>query len=317
MSRRLPSLNALRAFEAAARHVSVSLAAAEMNVTHAAVSRHIRDLEAWLGTKLFHRTGRGVELTSEGERLGRELTPAFDTLEQAIEAFAAPGRRDRLVISAEIPLAALWLAPRLGRFTAKHPAIDLVVDPSNRLVDFAKGEADLGIRYGGGRWRGVEAIKLLESEVTPVCSPALIERTRIRSPADLPGALLLQEEPKQHWLDWLKAAGVAENVAPAGPVLKGHLAIAAAEAGQGFALADVIQAGDALRAGRLVRPFTISVKHQAYYLVRGESQRESKAASAFRGWITSEIELTKADLAVTAIDHRTTRSASARKRRDR
>ncbi len=289
MARRLPSLNALRAFETAARHVSFSLAAAELNVSHAAVSRHIRELEAWLGAKLFHRTGRGVELTEAGEGFARDLTPAFDLLAQATERIAAPRGRHHLVISAEVPFAALWLVPRLGGFTSKHPGIDLVLDPTNRLVDFSKNEADLGIRYGEGQWRDVTAIKLVESCFSPVCSPALLKQLPIRAPRDLANATLLQEDTKQHWRDWLEAANVADAVLPAGPTLKGHLAIAAAEAGQGFALADDIQAGDALLAKRLVRPFGIVVRHHAYYLVRSAAAKESKAASAFRTWLTVEI----------------------------
>jgi LysR family glycine cleavage system transcriptional activator len=129
-----------------------------------------------------------------------------------------------------------------------------------------------------------------------VCSPALLKKTQVRKPADLARVTLLQEDPKQHWRDWLEAAGVAEDVVPAGPVLKGHLAIAAAEAGQGFAIADVIQAGDALLAKRLVSPFGIVVRHHAYYVVRGAATRESKTATAFRTWLAAEIAATRAAL---------------------
>ncbi len=290
MARRLPSLNALRAFESAARHVSLSLAAAELNVSHAAVSRHIRELEAWLGKKLFHRTGRGVELTDDGEAYASDLTPAFDLLVEATGRFAAPRSRSQLVISSEVPFAALWLVPRLGGFTSKYPEIDLVLDPTNRLVDFTKNEADLGIRYGLGEWRDVEALKLIDSEITPVCSPSLLKKSQIRSPGDLAKTILLQEDTKQHWLDWLSAAGIAGKISPSGPTLKGHLAIAAAEAGQGFALADQVTAADALVAKRLVRPFDISIRHQAYYLVWGRGTKKNKAAEAFRQWLTQELE---------------------------
>jgi LysR family transcriptional regulator, glycine cleavage system transcriptional activator len=289
LARRLPSLNALRAFETAARHVSFSLAAAELNVSHAAISRHIRELEAWFGIKFFHRTGRGVELTDAGETFARDLTPAFDALVQATERFATPRNRRQLVISCEVPFAALWLVPRLGRFTSENPDIDLVLDPTNRLVDFSKNEADLGIRYGQGTWRDVVAAKLCESNVSPVCSPALLKRSAITSPRDLAAATLLQEDTKKHWCDWLAAAGAGADITPSGPTLKGHLAIAAAEAGQGFALADDIQAGDAIRAKRLVRPFGVTIRHQAYYLVRGAQTKESKASAAFRQWLIAEI----------------------------
>jgi LysR family transcriptional regulator, glycine cleavage system transcriptional activator len=297
MARRLPSLNALRAFEAAARHVSFSLAAAELGVTHAAVSRHIRDLELRLGVKLFHRTGRGVELTDDGEAYARDLTPAFDLLLKATERFPAPRGHQQLVISSEVPFAALWLVPRLGRFTAKNSEIELVLDPTNRMIDFSKNEADLGIRYGRGTWPGVEAIKLFDSEVTPVCSPAHLKKVGIKTPLDLKSYMLIQEDARQHWSSWLKAADAPPTLTAGGPTLRGHLAIAAAEAGQGFALADSIQAGDALIAKRLVRPFALSVADQAYYLVRAAGSKESKVAAAFRTWLVSELAQFSRDLA--------------------
>ncbi len=297
MSRRLPSLNALKAFESAARLESVSLAAAEMNVSHAAVSRHVRDLEIWLGAKLFHRTGRGVTLTDEGRDLGREITPAFDLLVAATERFAQPQRRRQLVVSSEIPFAALWLVSRLGRFTERHPDVDLVIDPSNALVDFARNEADLGIRFGAGRWKDVAAVPVFESWSTPVASPALVKRLAIRSENDLDCSLLIREDTKEHWQPWLEAAGIAGEVESAGPVLKGHLAISAAEAGQGFALADDIQAGDALLAGRLVMPFATRIRTHGYYLVRGSGVRETRAMAAFREWLTEELARSAQELA--------------------
>jgi LysR family transcriptional regulator, glycine cleavage system transcriptional activator len=298
MARRLPSLNALRAFEAAARHVSFSLAAAEIGVTHAAISRHIRDLELRLGVKLFHRTGRGVELTDDGAAYAQDLSPAFDILHEATGRFPAPRANQQLVISSEVPFAALWLVPRLGRFTSMHPDIELVLDPNNRLVDFSKNEADTGIRYGTGSWPSVTAVKLFTSEVYPVCSPQFLKRTKLNAPLSLQGSMLIQEDTKQHWSAWLAAANVPSALSPSGPTLKGHLAIAAAEAGQGLALADSIQAGDALLAKRLVRPFDIAVQHQAYYLVRGADAKESKAAAAFRTWLTAELQLFTRALAV-------------------
>jgi LysR family glycine cleavage system transcriptional activator len=288
MATRLPSLNALRAFECAARHGSLSLASAELNVTHAAVSRHIRELEAWLGAKLFIRTGRGVELTTDGEALAKDLTPAFEMLIKALDYFSPPGRRRELTISVETPFAPLWLVPRLGRFTSAHPDLDIIVDPEDRLVDLNKGEADLGIRYGKGQWRDVEATKLLDADLTPVCSPSLLKKLAIRSPQDLKGSMLLQDDIKQHWRAWLDAAGLGSEIEPSGPLLLGHLAIAAAEAGQGFALADAVQAGDALLDGRLVCPFDTVVRHHAYYLVRGDETKEKSAAAQFRAWLISE-----------------------------
>lgn len=296
MSRSLPSLNALRAFEAAARHVSFTLAAAEMNVTHAAVSRHIRELELRLGAKLFHRTGRGVALTDSGADLARDLTPAFDLLVEATAGFQSSRTDQQLVISSEVPFAALWLVPRLGKFTAANPEIDLVLDPDNRLVDFAKNEADIAIRYGPGTWPGVVAAPLFQSLMSPVCSPAFLKAKAIHAPGDLKGTSLIQEDTKHYWSGWLEAAGL-RHIQPSGPTLKGHLAMAAAEAGQGFALADDIQAGDALLAKRLIRPFNIAVKDQNYYLVRGAGSKERKPAALFRQWLTTELKQFTSELA--------------------
>jgi len=298
MARRLPSLNALRAFEAAARHRSLTLASAELNVAQAAVSRHVRELEAWLGTKLFHRTGRGVALTEDGAALAADLTAAFDRLAAAVDRFKASGQRRGLVVSSDVSFAALWLVPRLKSFLAAHPDIDLVIDPSPRLVDYAKGEADIGIRYGKGDWRGVSATKLFPAAAAPVCSPKFLAASRVRVPADLATAALIREDRHDYWPLWLAAAGVSLAAPPVGPQVRGELAIAAAEAGSGFALADAVQAGDALMAGRLVRPFGIVVEECAYFLVHAEGARLTAAAEAFRVWLTGERDRFTASYAV-------------------
>ncbi len=313
MSRRLPSLNALRAFEAAARHVSFTLAAAELNVTHAAISRHIRELEADLGIKLFHRTGRGVALTDGGRDFAAEVAPAFELLAAACMRFDRPRGRQHLVISAEVPFAALWLVPRLGAFTTKHPKIDLEIDPDNRLVDFSKNEAHLGIRYGQGHWRDVDSVKVCSCAVSPVCSPALAKSLKITSAGDLSRATLLQDETKQLWPNWLKAAGAGSLVSVNGPTLKGHLVIPAAEAGQGFALADDILAGDALLKGSLVRPFSLNIPDIcdcAYYLVRRAGSKETAAEATFREWLMAE--MARFEKAMAALPRPSTRPRSMR-----
>lgn len=291
MARNLPPLNALKAFEAAARHESFTAAAAELNVTHAAISRHIRELEGWLGTKLFVRTGRGVELTDRGKGYVAELTRAFDGLAAATETVSGRRRRRRqqLTVSVEPSFAALWLVPRLGRFTAANPDIDLVLESANRLVDFARHEADVGIRFGRGVWSGVAADLLTRTRMTLVCSPALLEATGIRAPADLQPGLLLQDESRRYWAEWLTAAGVADRISPQGPTLGLHLTIPAAEAGQGFSLADEVIAGDALVGGRLVRPFAAAIDLYGYYFARGADRKETRAMTAFHVWIAAEI----------------------------
>ena len=162
MGRRLPSLNALKAFEAAARLESFTDAATELFVTHAAISRHIRDLEEWLGTQLFIRTGRGVDLTDAGQRYVSRLTPLFDQIADATREAAAVGDVRQLLVTVEPSSASRWLVPRLGRFNELHPDIELSIDPNSKFADFRSGEADVGIRYGPGGWDNVEVMKLTE-----------------------------------------------------------------------------------------------------------------------------------------------------------
>lgn len=298
MARRLPSLNALRAFEAAARHVSLTLAAAELNVTHAAISRHVRELETWLGVRLFERTGRGVRLTSAGGALVADLTPTFDRLADAVGRHAVRRQPQTLSVTAEASLAQLWLLPRLGAFSEANPGIELVLDASNDLVDFFREPAiDLGIRYGRGQWPGVRAIPLIEADQFPVCCPDLLADGRIRQPADLVHAVLLHEDAKHElWRAWLTAAGVADEVPVSGPVLRGPLAISAAANGQGFAIADAITAADGLLAGQLVRPFVPAIRRGAYWLARSPDGRPTRAADAFHLWLRQALADTVAQV---------------------
>jgi LysR family glycine cleavage system transcriptional activator len=291
MARRLPPLNALKAFEAAARLSSFSRAALELNVTHAAISRHVRALEAEFRTPLFERTGRGVELTDAGGELATQLTKSFDLIASATNRFARPSRRrKRLTVTADVSFAALWLVPRLGKFTSLHPGIELVVDPSHRLVDFNKEDVDFGIRFGAGVWNGIEARKLLDSRLTLVCSPKLLAASPLSTPADVDGSLLILETAKDCWDAWRAAADISDQTLPSGPTLNGDLAIAAAEAGQGYAIADQIQAGDALLAKRLVRPFDIvASRGMGYYLVRRAGAKRSDAAAVFEAWLDAEL----------------------------
>lgn len=290
MARRLPSLNAIKAFEAAARHESFTEAAAELFVTHAAISRHIRDLEEWTGTELFVRTGRGVELTPAGQHYGEVLTPLFDQLAEATREVASVGKARLLKVSVEPAVASRWLVPRLGRFHQLHPDIELSVDASPRLADFRSGEADVGIRYGQGNWEDAEAIKLTDSVSFPVCSPELIADRRDIVPVDLLGYTLLHEERKQWWNDWLRAAGVVASEERRGPVFQAHLAIEAAEAGQGFALGDQVLCTDSLLEGWLIRPFNLDVKdYGSYWIARARGTKESVPARAFREWVMSEM----------------------------
>jgi len=294
MARRLPSLNALKAFEAAARLESFTEAAAELFVTHAAISRHVRELEDWLGTRLFIRTGRGVALTEAGKRFGSSLTPLFDALAEATREAAAQGEIRRLNVSIEPSIASRWLVPRLGRFNQLHPDIELAIDPSSVLVDFRASEFDLGIRYGQGPWEGIEATKLSSVVIFPVCAPSLIANASNLEPADLSNYNLLHEQRKQWWAEWLHAAGVAGVEDGRGALFQNHLAIEAAEAGQGFALGDQILCTDSILDGWLVRPFRFDLPaHGSYWIVRASGVKETAPARAFREWLMGEMSETQ------------------------
>jgi LysR family glycine cleavage system transcriptional activator len=290
MARRLPSLNALKAFEAAARHESFTEAATELFVTHAAISRHIRELEEYLGTQLFMRTGRGVNLTEAGKVFGGQLTPLFDALANAAREAAAVGDARQLNVSVEPAIASRWLVARLGRFQELHPDIELNIDPTNRLVDFRVDQVDLGIRYGVGKWEDVEMAKLSDVVIFPVCDPKLIADVPNLKPEDLKDYNLLHEQRKQWWAEWLAAAGVQGVEDWKGTVFHNHLAIEAAESGQGFALGDQILCTDSILEGWLKRPFNVDMKdHGSYYIVRAKGSKESATARSFREWLMSEM----------------------------
>lgn len=290
MARRLPSLNALRAFEAAARHNSFTAAAEELHVTHAAVSRHVRELEAWMGAKLFRRLGRGVDLTDAGGTYQRRLTKIFDDMASATAAARKALSAARLTVSVEPAFAARWLVPRLGGFHARHPDIELTVDGSDDLVDFRSDPAELAIRYGEGGWDGVDATFLVALTTSPVCSPGLLNGAKLDDPRDVANYPLLHEENKDWWTQWLHEFGGSDVDLEAGLIFgNAHLALEAAEAGQGFALGDNVLVADAIATGRLVRPLAAEWSCGAYYIVRPMDTEDSAAAAAFCAWLQAEI----------------------------
>lgn len=290
MARRLPSLNALRAFEAAARHGSFTKAAGELHVTHAAISRHVRDLEAWLQVELFRRVSRGVVVTEPGERYRRTLTEIFDRLLAATQEVTGGGATRALKVSVEPAFAARWLVPRLGSFQARHPAIDLSLESTDKLVDFRSDDADMAIRYGQGNWPDVELTCLSQVHCFPVCGPDLLQGPLPASPEILREHTLLHEETRSWWGEWLAEAGVEGVDHTRGPLLQDtHLALEAAAAGQGFALGDSILAADDLAEGWLVKPFAGDVLEGGYYLVQPRHVKESAPGRAFREWLQAEM----------------------------
>ena len=287
--RKLPPLNALRAFEAAGRHLSFKRAAAELHVTQAAVSHQVRALEAQLGVTLFARLHRALRLTPAGARYLPALSEAFDRLHEASATLRARGGRQRLVLSTVPSFGANWLVPRLGGFRKRHRDVDLVVLSSSELVDFARDPVDVGIRFGAGKYPGVRAELLFGEEYLPVASPKLLRgRRALRRPADLRRHTLLHDESHDAWRAWLAAAG-ADTVDPERGVVFSDSSqlVSAAAAGQGVALARKLLATPHLRARTLVRAFKgSSVPAEfAYFVVSAEERAEEPAIRAFREWI--------------------------------
>ncbi len=292
--RQLPPLSMVRAFEAAARHLSFSQAAVELGVTHSAVSHQIRGLEGWLGEPLFVRSARKVHLTPAGEVLASPLTRALDTIAEAVVAVRALSAEDNggpVLVSVEPAFAARWLVLRLDRFYAAHPDVQLHLVPTPDMVEFDEGGADLAIRYGRADWPGLVAEKLLGSASFPVVSPSLMVRGKgLREPNDLVAYTLIHEDSFEDWEGWLKAAGATAVDPLKGPIFDdAHLTLEAATSGQGVALADEALAAAALEDGRLVRPFDLTLETAAAYHVVYPDDRPLRAdAEAFRDWLVQE-----------------------------
>ena len=291
MTRRIPPLTALRAFEAAGRHLSFTKAADELHVTQAAVSHQVKSLEEHLGLRLFRRLNRTLLLTDAGQLYLPPLTDAFECIDRATHRLRRQLDRARLTVSVLPSFAAGWLVPRLGRFRQRCPDVDLRIDPTAALTDFRRGDVDLGIRYGRGRYPGLRADWLMREEFYPVCSPRLLEGTvPLRDPADLVHHTLLHDEATVDWRTWLLAAGVEGVDAERGiTVTDSSMLLRAAIAGQGVALARSVLADDEIASGRLVRPFDVDVPAEfAYYLAYPEESAGRTDVAAFREWILEE-----------------------------
>ena len=294
MARRLPSLNALRAFEAGARHLSFTHAAEELAVTQAAISHQVKALEADLGVPLFRRYTRRLALTEAGRHLQPAVSEAFARIAQAVGELRRDGGERLLTVSLTPSFAAKWLVRRLNRFRQAHPDIDLRLLHSDDVVDFARDEVDLAVRWGRGGWSGVES-ELLRSEVVmPVCSPALRDGEGglppLRRPDDLRHHTLIHDYDHKDWLDWLRAAGVEHPEARRGPLLdESSIVIQAAIEGQGVALCDYTLLRDDLDAGRLVLPFEIVLPGDyAHYIVTPPGALKRPKVKAFRDFLLAE-----------------------------
>jgi LysR family transcriptional regulator, glycine cleavage system transcriptional activator len=291
MARDLPPLNAIRIFEAAARHLSFTRAADELHVTQAAISHQMKALEARLGVALFRRAGRGLVLTEAAQTYLADVRLVLDRLAEATRRLKAQERSGVLTATILPSFAAKWLLPRLPRFRAAHPEIDLRISSDSRAVDFAHEEFDLGIRTGRGAWPGLRAELIARAVLFPVCSPALLTGAHpLRVPADLRWHTLLHDEPRDGWRMWLNLVE-ADGVDPErGPGFStASLVIQAAVEGHGVALASDALARDDLLAGRLVRPFAASLPADyAYWLVYPEPYATRPKLVAFRDWLIAE-----------------------------
>jgi DNA-binding transcriptional LysR family regulator len=297
MSRRLPPLSALRAFAAAGRHLSFQRAAAELAVTPTAISHQIRRLEEDLGVPLFRRLTRKLQLTEAGRSLLPEVAAAFDKLAGAVERLKASGDGGTLTVSAIITLAYRWLAPRLPRFQARHPRIDVRLEASQRLVDFARDEVDVAIRHGNGPWPGLTAIKLFDDRFTPLISPKLLAKgPPLKRPQDVLHYTLLRDSPYFEWETWFAAAGVNAPANARGPSFdSSQLAVQAADGGLGVALVHPDFFAEELDAGRLIQPFPIVADNgKAYHLVYPPASADRPKVAAFREWLLAEAEAFRA-----------------------
>ena len=285
MSLRPLPLNALRVFIAVARYGGVSRAAEALHLTHSAVSHQIRALQAELGVMLFEKRGRGLALANEAFAFASRVEAAFNEIEQATRELAA-GRRTRLRISTIPSFAARWLLPRFGDFISSCPEVDVEVESSGRLADIKGGEIDIAIRFGSGRYPGLHTELLMRDSLFPVCSPEFARTHRLGDPASIDGLPLLHSD-NEPWSWWFPAAGIVAEEPGRGLMFSDSaLMLQAAITGQGLGLARQTIAGDAIRAGLLVRPFrALAESPHSYFFVCRKEKLDSPPVAKFRKWI--------------------------------
>lgn len=293
-------LNALRAFEASARHLSFVAAAEELSVTPAAISHQIKKLEDFLGVPLFRRRTRGLVLVETGQLLAKELHAVFLNLDQAMEHVMEADKGGSLALTVAPTFAAMWLIPRLQKFYAQHPAIDVRISTSLGLVDFQRDDFDAAIRLGHGQWPGLEAIKLFDESVIPMCSPRLLEgQNAIRTPSDLRKHVLLHNHSMDFdpnaptWQTWLDASGTSDVDASHGMhfSLPDH-GLQAAIDGAGVVLGWRFLSAKDVQAGRVVELFDLAIPlGSTFYLVYPEAHSRRPNIVALRDWILGELKV--------------------------
>lgn len=295
MAAKLPSLNGLKVFECAARHMSFTKAASELNVTQTAVSHQVRRLEDELGIRLFHRFKERLELTASGHAYLQGVSLAFDQLRFSTEQVLEGCNNTTLTISTLATFASKWLLPRLGSFRLAHPEIDIRVSTSTDFVDFVVGGADSAIRYGSGEWKGLRADWLMADEIFPVCSPTLLTGNYpLTSLDNLTHHTLLQVSgvTRNDWSIWLEAVSLPANLTSGARLTfdLGLMAVQAAVDGHGVCIGRRAYVEEDLRAGRLIAPFGKSVTtDRAFYLVTPRDLANCAKVVALRTWLIDVI----------------------------
>lgn len=292
--RRLPPLNALRAFEAAARHLSFTRAADELSVTPGAISQQVKLLEDTVGVGLFRRDPKGLSLTEAGQAALPCMRDGFDRLAAATRLMTQERNSGRLAVSVAPSFASKWLVPRLDQFNSLHPDIDVYVHADMDVVDFALDDVDVAIRYGRGDYPGLTAELLMKERIVPVCAPSLLTGDKpLHQLDDLAGHTLLHDGGHDNeiatWAMWLRAAG-SDLDGTRGPRFnQSSLVIEAAVAGRGVALAKYALALADLEAARLVIPFEITTPTDfAYWLVHPPAKASLPEVKAFKAWVATE-----------------------------
>ena len=284
-------MSALRAFATAGRTLSFSAAARDLHLTQGAISHQVRELESRLGIRLFHRGARGLTLTDAGRTYLTCVREALDRLRVGAEAVTSRSYATVLTVSVSPNFATKWLVPRIGRFLAAHPDVDLRISASLQHIQFANDDIDIAVRHGDGDWPHLHVVRLCPEDLFPVCSPALLpEGTAIEHPGDLRRHVLLHDRDRSRWREWLDEIGAPVDTG-GGPIFGDtSLAIDAAVAGQGVALARSALAALDLKAGRLVRPLRHRVAARfAYWIVCPKSTADLPKNTRFRVWLLAEV----------------------------
>ena len=288
MSKRLPPLNALRVFDAAARHLSFTKAADELFVTQAAVSHQIKSLEDFLGLKLFRRRNRSLLLTEEGQSYYLDIKEIFTSINEATRKLQARSAKGALTVSLPPSFAIQWLVPRLSGFNAAYPGIDVRIQAVDREEDKLADDVDVAIFYGRGNWTGLRTERLYAEFLLPVCAPTILTGEHgLKVPADLANHTLLHDTSRRAWMAYTRQLGVPQINVQQGPIFShSAMVVQAAVHGQGIALVNNVMAQSEIEAGRLVCPFNdVLVSKNAFYLVCHDSQAELGKIAAFRQWL--------------------------------